>query len=373
MAQGRINWQNLNAYSVQPSDMELFQAYLNDYDVQVLSGSRSKGVIFGCRLTVVSGLQVQLSAGLVKFPDDRLVVIPQTNITLNSANATNPRIDRIELSYVEVNGTAVVDVNNIAKVLNKVYQPTVSFLAGTPLAVPVAPSQTSINLSMGLVSVSATQTVLVQSNISQDESSNYDSSGIMLGNKNSFIRFNQTLGQLQFSNDGIRYQAFGSGGGGGGGANWQPVSGAAPTPDFEYDERIWKFEQGALQALTLWVKVPSSYLAGSPISLKLNHYSPSSTLNYKFLSTATLVRKGIDAITTSTNQRVSSNSDVVNTLSNQLTEVTYDLSSSLGVVGAQAVSPGDILKVVVQRVAPAGSEDLADLRFIPSSTEISFT
>ena len=150
---------------------------------------------------------------------------------------------------------------------------------------------------------------------------------------------------------------------------WRAVAGLAPIESFEYDESVHLFEKGALQALTMWLKVPSWYQAGKPITMRASHYSPAASNAFKFQTTAYLVRKNQDAITSTTNLRVSTNGDVTNTLANQFREVSYDLTDSIGRVNSISVSPGDLLKVVIQRVATSGTEDTSDVRMISGSTE----
>lgn len=154
--------------------------------------------------------------------------------------------------------------------------------------------------------------------------------------------------------------------------SWRGVSGLNPIESFEYDESVHIFESGALQALTMWLKVPSWYKPGKQITLKASHYSPGSTNNFKFQTTAYLVRKNTDAITSTTNLRTSTNGDVLNTLSNQLREVSYDLTDSTGKINSVSVSPGDLIKVVIQRIAPSGTADNNEVRMISGSTEVTF-
>ena len=161
-------------------------------------------------------------------------------------------------------------------------------------------------------------------------------------------------------------------GGGGGGANWQGVSGLAPVSSFEYDEKVWLYEAGAAQALTLWVKVPTSYIAGRQITFKGAFYSPASSNNFKMQAATTLIRKNNDAITSTTNVNTSNSGDMLNAVANRMREVSIDLSSASGTINSVAVSAGDIIKVVLSRVAATGAEDIEDVRFIPSSTEVGF-
>lgn len=162
------------------------------------------------------------------------------------------------------------------------------------------------------------------------------------------------------------------GGGGGGGANWVPVSGLGPVQDNEYDEKVWLFEQGAGQKLTLWAKVPTSYLAGRQIKMKGGFYSPSAADDWKVQAVCTLIRKNNDAVTSVANQNTSNSGDIVNAVANRFNEISLDLSTTLGAINSVAVQPGDLIKIEISRIAPTGTEDTADLRFIPSSTEVIF-
>ena len=165
----------------------------------------------------------------------------------------------------------------------------------------------------------------------------------------------------------------GSGGGGGGGANWQPVSGLSPVEDYEYDEKIWKFETGSLEALTLWVRVPTSYIAGTQVSMKASFYSPSAANMWKMQAVAALIRKNNDAIDGVANLNTANSGDITNAVAKRMREISITLSDSGGLINSLAISPGDIIKVTLSRIAPSGTDDTADVRFIPSSTEVSFT
>ena len=374
MASGIMNWSNLLDYVVQPSDLALFQTYMLEYSKQYLNGARTPGILFGGQISIVSAMQIQISAGVVQMPNGQLATFPQLTANLASGNAANPRIDRIEIAVTITNNTSVVDVNSTAKFLDTLYVASIVILQGTAAVAPVAPTQTSVNISIGLISVAASQAALLSGNISQAVDTAFITSAITLGDKNSFIRFNRTLSLLQFSNDGVRYQALGSGGGGGGGgANWQPVDGIAPISQIEFGERVFIFSQGQNQAMSLLLKVPTAYLPGSPIKIKLNHYSPSTSGYFKYQATASLVRKDLDAVGSSANQYISTNGDLANSVSNLNREVIYDLSGLTGLIGSASPNPGDTILVQIQRITPAGVDDTDDVRMLPSSTEVLFS
>lgn len=176
-----------------------------------------------------------------------------------------------------------------------------------------------------------------------------------------------------FRNNGGTVTPLGSGaGGGGGGANWQPVAGSAPSEDFEYNEKVWLFSQGLTEQLTLWVRVPSGFLAGRQIQMKSMLYSPSATDQWKIQAVATLIQKNVDAITSVVNQHTDDTGDITNTLAEMVREVTIDLTTGSGLINGVQVQPGDLIKLTLSRIAPSGTDDTAEVRFIPSSTEVKF-
>jgi hypothetical protein len=185
------------------------------------------------------------------------------------------------------------------------------------------------------------------------------------------LYYDTTLNSMFYDN-GTKWLPMG-GGAGGGSAVWEPVDGLAPTGVVEFNEKAFAFEKAAGQALTLAIRVPSGYVSGNPITLQGLFYCAGTTNNWKMTGTTTLIRKGTDAISSTTNQRTTTNGDVANGVTNLLQEVSFDVSSTTGTINSVAVSPGDLLIVQVTRVTPTGTEDTNDVKFIPSSTEVSFS
>ncbi len=177
-------------------------------------------------------------------------------------------------------------------------------------------------------------------------------------------------GELLF----IRNQAgvitpVGSGaGGGGGGANW----GGDALEAVEFEEKVFQFAEGDAAELDLYVKVPQGYLAGRQVQMFLGFYSPSNSDEFKMQAVTTLIRKNQDAIDSTANQETDDTGDFTNTVANQYREGVLDLSTPTGQINGFAVSPGDLLRVELTRIAPGGSDDSADIRFVPSSTEVKF-
>jgi hypothetical protein len=160
-----------------------------------------------------------------------------------------------------------------------------------------------------------------------------------------------------------------AGGGGGSGLIWNPVSGSAPVSDEEFNELVYLYENGLTQNLQVYLKVPDTYQVGKQVNLRLAHYSPSNSDTVLLRTVATLIRKNLDAMDTSTNTHTSTNTAVTNSVANRYREIVCDLTTASGQVNSVAVSPGDILKVVLTRQTDT---DTADTRFVPSATEATF-
>lgn len=173
---------------------------------------------------------------------------------------------------------------------------------------------------------------------------------------------------LFFIEEGDSVFPVGGAGGGGGGANWQGDTNA-PIEDIEFSEKIWLYEDGESQKLSLYIKIPQGFVEGRQIKMFIGQYSPSSS-NTQLLSALTsLIRKDLDAINSTTNQHSSINTAITNTVANQYREVSLDLTDTDGLVNGVSVEPGALLKIELTR----GSDtDTADIRFVPSSTEVKF-
>jgi hypothetical protein len=142
------------------------------------------------------------------------------------------------------------------------------------------------------------------------------------------------------------------GGGGGGGGSLQWVEGlSSPTPILEYSNDVYVFDAALSQQLTTACRVPNGYVAGSQVRLRALIYSSDTTGNLLFQTVSTLIRTGTDAITSTTNQRTSTNSAI--TLSagtvNIPQAVVFDISSSIGQINGVALSAGDLILITFKR------------------------
>lgn len=63
-----------------------------------------------------------------------------------------------------------------------------------------------------------------------------------------------------------------AGGGGGAGAVWNAGDPSA-LAGVENDEKVWYFTAGDNQSIVLWLKVPDSYVTGTPITMNVSHYN----------------------------------------------------------------------------------------------------
>lgn len=183
------------------------------------------------------------------------------------------------------------------------------------------------------------------------------------------MRFNSTLNQYEGYNGSV----WGSLGGGGGGAGfqWKGISGSAPVDAEEHGEVVKLFAQVLSQELYATIKVPQSYSPGSPITLYVATYSPSSANTQLFSAQATLIRNATDAFDSTTNQRTSTNTALTNTVAKQLRQHVLDITHTDGTINSVAVAAGDIIKVRLYR--DNSDTDTDDVRMIPNSTDIKFS
>lgn len=165
-------------------------------------------------------------------------------------------------------------------------------------------------------------------------------------------------------------------GGGGGSFNWHPVPGRSPIEeDTEIGEIVYRFSEvsASAQQIRAYVKVPESYVVGKQIVLYVSGFSPSTSNDWRFQTSTSLVRADTDAISSITNTEISQSANITNSVANQYRKLTMDLTDSVGEINSVMVSPGDLLRVTLTRITPTGTDDTEDVRIVASATEVKFS
>ena len=162
-----------------------------------------------------------------------------------------------------------------------------------------------------------------------------------------------------------------SGGGGGGGSiAWIQAGGNSATDEIDpttYQE-VFAFEAGLSQEIYTIIKVPSTYVAGKQVKMRIGFYSPSTSNTVLFTAQSTLITKNSSAFTSTTNQRTTTNTAVtMSGASNKYNETELDLSDNAGAINSAAIGAGDFIKVRLYR---ATDSDTAIARVIPGATEV---
>jgi len=376
------------------------------------------------------GFQTDLTAVSPEPKRKPLALNTDKTLTITTPHPTNNRIDLVcvkaqeadELTATRNYKSAVDDtVTAQSFVVQRDWSADVILVDGTPAGSPVAPAVPAGYLKIASILVAAVTGIAGSGSVT-DSRSLFPIGGDITMNSTSFVRLTAgaavpfstlfadadallkfahnyyiDLDQLDtsltisepaspsanrqrlFHRDGVLYLKNSAGvktpvgsGGGGGALKWNAPDGDGPIEQEEIGNRIFLFTQGEVQRLVTFVKVPEGFVAGRKISMKLGLYSPSATNKIKFQALTTLIRKNQDALTSVANQNTADSGDLTNTLANKYQLVTIDLTSSVGAINSVQVQPGDMIKIELSRIAPSTSEDTADVRFVPGSTEIAF-
>jgi len=199
---GKMNFAALARYIWKAADFVTWQNYLENLRSDFTS-LHTQGVVLGCDISVVSGLSIQISAGLVIFPNGRMVEVAQQNLTLSAADPTNARIDRIELAYSLVNNSTVSNIDGNTVVLDQLDTGTAGINPGTASATPVAPTKTVGTLSLGLITVAGGQITLISGNIDETDDLSRDvSAQRFTANGLVKLKWNAARARFEVSTDG---------------------------------------------------------------------------------------------------------------------------------------------------------------------------
>ena len=167
--------------------------------------------------------------------------------------------------------------------------------------------------------------------------------------------------------DGTSWTSLGSGGGGGG-FSWNPPDGDGPVDVEDNGVLVYQFEFGAGEKLSAFLRVPSNYVAGKPITLNLSMYSDLSGSSIGLQTTSYLIHKD-NAIDDQTYTHVSTAATPTVVTPKQFMEHIVDVSDGSGQFNSEPAAAGDLVLVNLTR---QGAET-GPVKFIPSTTQGSFT
>ncbi len=167
-------------------------------------------------------------------------------------------------------------------------------------------------------------------------------------------------------------QLSGSGGGGGGGSLRFIEGSNAPIKTFENEIEVYEFTPGLGQALYLAIRVPNSYQGGNQINLRIHLYCAATSGDALLNAVATLISAEADDISSTANQRTTTNTAITMSAANdnEVQRVTLDISSSIGEINSTVIGANDLIKVKIQE---SSSTVASSIKLIPDSAEVTFS
>lgn len=168
-----------------------------------------------------------------------------------------------------------------------------------------------------------------------------------------------------YGDDGANLTNIGSGGGSS--LLWRNDDELAAIEETIFGILCYGFSPGETQKITTVMKVPDSYSPGAQIRAKGKFFARNSGGNILLQTTATLVRNGVDIISSTTNQRVSTNSAETIVTGDLEYIVIWDISSTIGQINAVGISANDSIKISVSRATDTSTETAY---IAPSSIEV---
>ena len=167
-------------------------------------------------------------------------------------------------------------------------------------------------------------------------------------------------------------ESSGSGGGGGGAIEWQSLSNGALANQDGPLGLEYVFSQGLQQELVAYIKIPQSYKAGKPISLFGSFYTDANSDNYRFQITATLLKDGVTAIASTTNQNVDTIQVACPATATAPLGLIFNITTN-GQINSVAIGVDDIIILKLKRTNTVSVvETSLDIKFLPQTTEITY-
>lgn len=199
---GALNFPTLDAYTIRGQDLELFQTYMKEASRQSIATIRSSGVLIGGDIVHVAGLSFKVNKSLFLFANGEVALIDELPFTLEDADITHPRIDRIEIKFKSIDGTVVKNNRNEDRTLDRTHQAEVVILKGVPAAVPVVPVKTVGNISIAAIQIDAEQVELTTEEVDQTMDTYFDQSSFVIGASEAKIRYHRDHLRFEISTDG---------------------------------------------------------------------------------------------------------------------------------------------------------------------------
>lgn len=154
-------------------------------------------------------------------------------------------------------------------------------------------------------------------------------------------------------------------------SDWTADGPSAPESATENGELVFLFSPALAQQMTMFVKVPQSFPTAKQINLFMSYYSPSTSGTVLFRTRSYLIRRGVDSVDSVTNLYTSTNTAISNiATSNLYNQIQIDLTTSVGLVNATTVLPGDMLRINLYRDTDT---DTGIVRLVSSSTEATYS
>lgn len=184
------------------------------------------------------------------------------------------------------------------------------------------------------------------------------------------VYYDETNNKIVYD-DGATLNPIGGGGAGGGiSMVWRNDAELAAIESTRFNQFCYEFSPSDTQNIYTSIKVPTGYTAGKQIVLKLKIASPTGSDNVLFTAVSTLIRNGVDALSSVTNQRTSTNTAQAIAAVDFEYEIILDITSAIAQINAVAISPMDTILIQLTR----GIDTNADIAyFIPSTAEIYIT
>lgn len=138
----------------------------------------------------------------------------------------------------------------------------------------------------------------------------------------------------------------------------------------EFEQEVFKFDIG--NRVMAFAKMSQYFIAGRPIKVGFNGYTPTNNLTskYKLQVKVTLVKNGVE-VTNTVNQVTLSQETTVTAVASALKVFSFDISTD-GKINGVDVAPNDALNIEIKRIDASANEDVALLRLLKQTFELSF-